>query len=272
MAASPLFAAGDHRYLVCDRCGSGRLEPIPTLDPASLYDTDYFIGGNVPGGYADYGVDEVLHRRNAQDRLSRLAAAGATPPGRLIEVGSGYGYFLAEARVAGWEVSGSDISLHAREQAAASGLDLAAELADLTGPADGLAMFQVLEHMLDPWSALEHGVALLRSGGRLIIETWDRSHWMARRLGRRWQQVSPPAVVYLFSSVGLEVMARRLGLVDVLVRPSSKVVSLGAVAGHLAVDRPRLQRLLGSFAGSWVGTRPIRYGFGDLVTLTARKP
>lgn len=271
-AASPLFSARGYRYVVCDRCGSGRLDPIPELDPRSLYGADYFLGGTVPGGYADYGLDEDLHRRNARDRLSRLSTVGAAPPGRLLEVGSGYGYFLAEARAAGWEVAGTDVSPHARERSASLGVELVEGLDDLSGPADVLALFQVVEHMLDPWTSLEHGVALVRPGGCIIIETWDRSHWLVRRLGRRWQQVSPPAVVYLFSVEGLEAMAERLGLVDVAVRPTPKYVSIGAVAGHLAADRPRLRPLLGSLAGSRVGTRPVKYRFGDLVTLTARKP
>ena len=272
VAASPLFQSGDYRYVSCDRCESARLDPLPSLDPASLYGPRYFHGGTVAGGYADYAADEDLHRRNARDRLARLAAVGATAPGRLIEVGSGYGYFLSEAEAAGWDVTGTDVSAHAREQAAGLGLRLASDPSKLNGPADVLAMFQVLEHMLDPWSTFELGLALVRAGGRVIVETWDRSHWVARRFGRRWQQVSPPAVVYMFTSAGLLLMARRAGLVDVVIRPSPKYVSIGAAAGHVTVDRPRLRPAFDRIAGSRIGRRPIRYGFGDLVTMTARRP
>lgn len=112
--AGPLFDRGDHRYVACATCGSGRLYPLPVLDPADLYSAGYFVGGTVAGGYSDYAVDEPLHRRNAVDRLGRITGAGSRPPGRIIEIGAGYAYFLDEARRSGWEVAGTDVSAHAR--------------------------------------------------------------------------------------------------------------------------------------------------------------
>lgn len=268
----PLFAAGEHRYVACSTCGSGRLAPIPSLDPAELYGADYFTGGTVPGGYADYGIDEALHRRNATDRLARIARAGFRSPGRVIEVGSGYGFFLAEARKQGWEIAGSDVSAHARSRAARLDIELVANTADLTGPADVLAAFQVLEHLADPFAVVMHGVELLRSGGLLIVESWNRNHRMARALGRRWQQVSPPSVIHLFTSDGMGRLAKRAGLADVAIRPTSKYVSLGAVAGQLTSGRSRWRGPIDRARASRLGVRPIKYGFGDLVTLTARKP
>lgn len=142
----------------------------------------------------------------------------------------------------------------------------------MPGPADVLAAFQVLEHMVDPFDALAGGVELIRSGGMVIAETWDRGHWMASTLGRRWQQVSPPSVIHLFTADGLRKMASRLGLVDVRIRPTTKYVSLGAVAGQIATDRPRFKPTRDRARRSALGARPIKYRFGDLVTLTARKP
>ena len=237
-----------------------------------MYGADYFVGGTIPGGYADYGVDEALHRRNATDRLARVAAAGFHPPGRVVEVGSGYGFFLAEARQRGWEVGGSDVSAHARRQAAQLDIHLTSTAAELTGHADVLAAFQVIEHMSDPCTELIPGLELLRSGGLLIIETWDRNHWLARTLGRRWQQVSPPSVIHLFTSEGIGLMARRAGLVEVEVQPTPKYVSLGAVAGQVATGRPRWKAPIDQLRRSRLGAKPMRYRFGDLVTLTARKP
>jgi len=241
------------------------------MDPLNLYSVDYFVGGTVAGGYVDYGVDEPLHRRNAVDRLRRVADAGLEPPGRLVEIGAGYAFFLDEARRLGWEIAGTDISSYARARAAQLHIDLAAELVEVPGPADVLAAFQVLEHIVDPFAALASGVELVRRGGLVIVETWDRGHWMARALGRRWQQVSPPAVIHLFTAAGVEHLAARVGLVDVVIRATPKYVSLGAVAGQVATDRPRLKPPLERLRSSKLGRRSIKYGFGDLVTLTAHK-
>jgi SAM-dependent methyltransferase len=270
-STSPLFTTGNHTFLSCTGCDSARLDPLPVLDPAEQYNVDYFVGGTVAGGYADYGVDESLHRHNAADRLKRIAAAGLSPPGTIAEIGSGYGYFLDEARRRGWEVTGTDVSAHARSRAAEIGIELTEDLAAASGPTDVVAAFQVLEHMIDPFPTLARAAAMVRPGGLVIIETWDRSHWLARRLGRRWQQVSPPSVVHLFTADGLRQMATRLRLVDVRVHQTSKYVSLGAVAGQLATGRPALRRPVERVRSSRLGNRAIKYGFGDLVTLTARR-
>lgn len=60
------------------------------------------------GGYVDYVGDEHVHRRNARRHLGRLR--GLHPPGTLREVGSAAGFLLDEARHAGWEVRGIEVS------------------------------------------------------------------------------------------------------------------------------------------------------------------
>ena len=270
-AIEDLFTKDSYTYVACRDCGSGRLDPIPT-DTDRLYGGDYFEGGTVTGGYANYAADEQLHRRNASARLGIIHGTGGDPPGRILELGSGYGYFLDEAQRAGWTASGVDVSEHARRQAADLGVEVAPELASGDADEDVFAAFQVLEHMPDPYGALVTAVQRLAPGGLVVIETWDRSHWAARLFGRSWQQISPPAVIHLFTEGGLRTMAARLGLTDISVHPTPKLVSVGAVAGQLAMRYRGAEKVLHRAQASRLGTRAVRYGFGDLVTLTARKP
>lgn len=268
----PLFDIDDFHYVSCQDCGSGRLYPLPGPEVVGLYDRDYFEGGTVTGGYSGYGADEPLHRRNAHARLDIIRAAGKEPPGRIVELGSGYGFFLAEARAAGWDVTGADISSHARQASAALGVGITEGLAAVAATADVFAAFQVFEHMPDPFKAFQEGVSLLEPGGMVVVETWDRSHRLARIFGKRWQQASPPAVIHLFTGAGLRTMAARAGLENIAIQPSAKTVSVAAVSGQLATQHPRLERPLARIRDSRVGRRPLTYRLGDLVTLTARKP
>lgn len=268
----PLLEKDGFHYVACIDCGSARIEPIPALDLADFYGRSYFEGGSVAGGYAAYGIDEPVHRRNAAARLEIVHQAGFEPPGRILELGSGYGYFLDEARKQGWTVSGVDISPHARRVAAGLGLDVVPETLDGDSDVDILAAFQVLEHMQNPRKALAAALDRLAAGGLVMIETWDRSHWAARVFRSRWQQISPPAVMHLFTEAGLRTLAAGLGLAAINVKPTPKLVSLGAVAGQLAIDYPAAQRAFSWVRESAAGQRAARYGFGDLVTLTARKP
>ena len=76
-------------------------------------------------------------------------------------------------------------------------------------------MNQVLEHLVDPLGALRAVHRSLRPEGHLRIETWDRSSLVARLLGARWQQVTPPSVLWLFRGDDLAAVLGAAGFADV---------------------------------------------------------
>lgn len=269
---SPL-PAGDWTYVLCPRCASAWLDPLPRLAPAELYGEGYFTGG-VDGGYGDYQADAELHRRNARERLARLQArVGGGGSGRsLLDVGCAHGYLLDEAAAAGWEVTGVEVSEHARRAAQARGHHVVASLDELPHHPthDAVCFFQVLEHLPDPGHALSGAASRLHHGGVLVVETWDRTSRTARLFRGGWQQINPPTVVHLFSKVGLRRLLLRDAFTSVEVHRTSKHVSVGLATSVVAhrlgplegpvrriVDRP-------SIAG-----RAVRYPLDDLITATA---
>ncbi|MEM7356000.1 MAG: class I SAM-dependent methyltransferase, partial [Acidobacteriota bacterium] len=222
-----------------------------------------------------YARDEALHRRNARDRLGRIAPH-RDRPGSLIDVGCAAGFFLDEAHRAGWRVTGIDVSSWARRVAQERfDLPVVTDLASLPvdpTPVDLVTFFQSLEHMADPRAAVEQAAGRLAVDGLVVIETWDRSSWLARRSGRSWQQVTPPSVLYLFSRKSLHRLLTDVGLEPVSMAATSKRVSVGLVAGILEYKRPALfgplRRLLVKLAADRLS---LRYRLGDLVTVVARK-
>src|SRR5215204_6392711 len=86
------------------------------VDP-DLYGDRYFEA--YAGG--DYLAHESSRRRESRLRLALLARV-APPPARLVEVGAAAGFFLDEARSAGYEAVGIEpnaaMATHAREQLA----------------------------------------------------------------------------------------------------------------------------------------------------------
>lgn len=269
---TPLFIKNGYRYVACSSCGCASLDPLPP-DLASLYGQDYFRDSN-SGGYLDYEGDEPLHRDNARRRLEQIRRLRPGAPGALLDVGCAVGFFLEHAQRSGWSVAGVDVSAWARERMRERfGIPAQPTLfAEPSSSFDVITMFQVLEHMPDPGTALAQAHRCLRPNGTLVIETWDRSSPVARLFGKHWQQVTPPSVVHLFTRKSLHALLERCGFKVTGWHRTRKSVSVGFIGNLLAQKHPRL---LGPVApilqSAWLNKRALLYGLGDLVTLSATK-
>ena len=274
-----------HGYRLCTGCGLGRIDPWPAPGQAESYDEGYFVDGGGRAGYAGYEADELWHRRTARVRLDRVDAAllrtapdARQPPGGpaqqppagrgvLVDVGGAVGYLADEARLRGWRTATVEVSAWAAGRAAARGLRVVSglsELTDLTGAVDVVTFFQSLEHLPDPEQALRAASGLLRPGGLVVVETWDVTSRTARWAGSRWQQLSPPSVLWLFSPDGLGTMAARAGLRPWSWQATGKVVSAATVHAQLPWASGRLRPSLAAIG--------IPYRLDDLVTCVAQKP
>lgn len=251
------------------------LDPLPSESWAEdFYDRPYFEGGG-RGGYRDYLAEERQHMANATARVALAKRFGAAAPGLWLDVGCAAGYTLAEARSAGFDVRGIDLSPWARAVAHERfQLDLYPSLVEAMrehqGQASVLTMFQVLEHLPDPLAALEQARACLQPGGLLLIETWDRASLAARLFGKRWQQITPPSVAWLFDrrSLGYALAQAGFGLRTIV--PAAKAVSIGWVCGLLAEKAPKpLAPVFSRVADSRLGKLKVNYRLGDLVTVVA---
>jgi len=273
---SPL-PAGDWTYLVCSRCASAWLDPLPAADPLDLYGQGYFRSDAdevTPGGYDDYAADEDLHRANAQERLARIQEAlGRGGAGNhLLDVGCAHGFLLDEAKAADWHTTGVEVSPGARAAAEAKGHQVAPSLAEVAGgPFDAVGFFQVLEHLTDPAHALQQAHELLDPDGVLVVETWDRTSRTARVFRGAWQQINPPTVLHLFSKAGLRRLLLRTAYQHPAIERTTKQVSLGlatsVIAHRLGPLEPTARRLLDRPS---IARRAVRYPLDDLITATAR--
>jgi SAM-dependent methyltransferase len=93
---------------------------------------------------------------------------------RVLEVGCGRGYFLAELIKKDCTVVGLEMNPNAVDFAREQGLDVRAELIqnhikNRPGLYDYVCSFQVLEHITDVGNFLKDCIAALKPGGKLII-------------------------------------------------------------------------------------------------------
>jgi 2-polyprenyl-3-methyl-5-hydroxy-6-metoxy-1,4-benzoquinol methylase len=112
------------------------------------------------------------------------------PGPRLLEVGSGMGFLLHEARRRGFTAQGLEVNRWEVDLTRAQGLDVrAGTLEDAQvppGSVDVVCMSHVLEHVHDLHSLLSAAHQAIRPGGILAVSQPHYDALVPRVLGHRW--------------------------------------------------------------------------------------
>jgi SAM-dependent methyltransferase len=269
IAQAILYEVDGYPIVRCENCALvfvGR--PTTAEELAAIYDSGYWEDPDGEG-YGGYAAAEERKRHHFSGLLVELETL--RPVGELLEVGSAYGFFLDEARRRGWRVRGIEPSPHAARHAREElELDIAPEpLSQLPvepESMDGIAMWDVIEHLPDPRATVEAAHAWLRPGGVLALSTGDVSSLTARLHGRNWSLLTPPWHQYYFSRRTMSRLLEDVGF---------DVVRVGG-DGNLAVDagssRPRVPRALAAILQSRpVSTLARKAGAGAIMFVFARK-
>ncbi len=105
--------------------------------------------------------------------------------GRLLDVGTGDGRFLATARSAGYEVAGTEVSEAGASYARERGFDVyLGQITELDLPSESFdlaTIWHVLEHVPDPGAVLRKVHSLLRPGGILVVAVPNEENFFIRR-------------------------------------------------------------------------------------------
>jgi 2-polyprenyl-3-methyl-5-hydroxy-6-metoxy-1,4-benzoquinol methylase len=197
--------------LKCGDCGFVTARLTEPVNAQQLYVGNYFTGAE----YLDYHADEAVLKRNFRRRLRRLLRWRVG--GRLLEIGSAYGFFLELAKrhfdVIGFEIN-REAACHGRD---VCGVDictddfLGVDLARIGGPVDVTVMFDVIEHLERPDRFLARIAAVSNPQALLYITTGDIGSWLARWRGRKWRMIHPPTHLHYFDRRTLPQLLARYG-------------------------------------------------------------
>ena len=161
----------------CGRCGLIYTNPIPT---ASW--NEKFLDSNPwweRRGWMDAQWQERHELPKFSDGLAILQKL--TPSGRLIDIGTGPGFFVRLARAAGYDACGFDVL--AQDSGSNDTPILTGSIADLPSASfDALTLWCVVAHEPDFMDLLRNCHRILRTGGVALIETPNMTLW--RRLVR----------------------------------------------------------------------------------------
>ena len=217
-------------------------------------------------------LDEETGRRLTADRLLDMVGT-YNPTGRLLDVGCGHGLLLDQARKRGYETLGLELSAanaaHARETL---GLDVRqVGLEDFTDEQgfDIVVLADVIEHLADPVSAIEHCKRLVAPGGVLCIVTPDPSARIARMAGGRWWGFVA-AHTFLLPRLTLAELLSATGLIISENRDLVRDFALSYWISGLA-DRSKAFAFLRPIAKSPIGRKMVSLPLGDEVVILAHK-
>lgn len=257
--------------LRCRSCGfvTARLDGPP--DTRHLYGDGYFRGEE----YLDYRSDEAFFKKSFRPRLREVLRR--TPGGRLLEIGSAYGFFLDLARehfdVIGYEVN-EEAARYARETFGVdvrTGDFLASSAEEMGAPVDVTVMWDVIEHLTRPDRFIEQIGRVSRSGAMLHLTTGDIGSPLARWRGRKWRMIHPPTHLHYFSRSTLRRLLSNHGFRVVEIHTVGVARSVRQVLYSILVLRMNRRRLY----DSWSRRIPATWGFTlntyDIIWAIARK-
>ncbi len=212
-----LFRKRGYPILECKKCGHRFIEiPDEKNHLSNVYSDDYFFSGK--DGYPNYFNEKnLLYKRGI--RYARLIGR-YTNPGKALDVGSAAGFILKGFEKSGWNCYG----IEPNETMAAYGrnklsLDIktgSIENFKTDERFDLVNMIQVIGHVYDLDKALQNVTRLLKEDGLVFVESWNMKSIVARIMGKRWPEYSPPSVVHWYSDKTLTALFNyyRFELVD----------------------------------------------------------
>jgi SAM-dependent methyltransferase len=208
----------------------------------TAYRKGTYFSGVGKAGYEDYLSQEKSLRTTFRRFLGCLEKRGMTG-GRMLEVGAGYGFFLAEARnffsgLFGTEFS-EEAGLHARRisgaQICGGGVSsLPASWQDF----DVAVSINVIEHVYDPLGFVSAVRSRLKEGGRVILATPDVGSFWYLLMKKSWPSFKVPEHVAYYSRRTLASLLEKTGFRDIRPVPFAHAFPLGLIGSKLGISLP----------------------------------
>jgi SAM-dependent methyltransferase len=239
------------------------------------YADDYFTGGGA--GYENYGSEgPMLITRGA--KYGKILAKH-TAPGRVLDVGAAAGFLAEGMGQSGWSSVGVEPNETMAAAARGRNVDVRTgsaedllpglETKDPANAFDAVSMIQVIAHLGDPLEVIGTAAKLLRPGGLLLIETWDRASISAKVFGKKWHEYSPPSVVHWFTRAELDAVVARQGFTKIDTGRYPKMIT-AAHGRQLVEHRMGTDHLLSKAARLIPSALKVPYPGDDLFWTTYR--
>jgi 2-polyprenyl-3-methyl-5-hydroxy-6-metoxy-1,4-benzoquinol methylase len=213
---NPLLSTRDGFTIVgCPRCGTARLDPIPSLaEIRAFYPPDYY-GATTAKFIAP--IEHILRYFSARTiaRASKNLDSGS----RLLDIGCGRGVFLCELLDRGFEVHGTELSNFVDQPISnRCTIHVTDSLSSLEFPThsfDMVILWHVLEHLPNPQETISEISRILSPGGRLAVAVPNYGSLQSRVTGRYWFHLDLPRHIFHFTQEGLRTLLTKNGFITI---------------------------------------------------------
>jgi 2-polyprenyl-3-methyl-5-hydroxy-6-metoxy-1,4-benzoquinol methylase len=208
----------------CKACGLMYANPrIKEVDNVSIEKENVLIESYAPESVLSAIVNQESQRLEKEvlqvkdyEKTRAFLHKHYPEKGKLIEVGSGFGYLLNFFKQDGWNVVGVEPNVglckYAESELGIETIPTILEKAELEDrSADAVLMMHVIEHVSDPYSTLKEVYRILKPGGIFVMETPRYDTLMFKLLGKRERSLSCNGHIYFFTTSTLEKLATKAG-------------------------------------------------------------
>lgn len=213
------YATGEMFHLCrCAECGFLFTQDFPAeTEIGRYYETpDYISHSDTKKGIVNRAYHHVRHYM--LKRKARLIMNEAhRKEGRLLDIGTGTGYFPATMKALGWQVEALEKNALARNFAQTHfGLEIKPEtaLVDYAPQSfDVITLWHVmehLEHLNETWETLH---SLLTDKGILIVAVPNCSSYDARKYGAYWAAYDVPRHLWHFTPDTMQKLGAKHGFI-----------------------------------------------------------
>lgn len=219
MTCTDFYASGEQFELYsCEDCGFVFTQEAPAeAEIGKYYETpDYISHTDTRKG----AVNTIYHyvRSYMLSRKARLVAKEAhRKTGRLLDIGTGTGYFSDTMVRRGWKVEAVEKSSQTREFAKRHfNLDVKPESALQAFAPDSfevITLWHVMEHLENLNGVWQRLYELLAKKGVLIVAVPNSSSYDAKRYGEYWAAYDVPRHLWHFTPHTMQRLASRQGFI-----------------------------------------------------------
>lgn len=234
----------------CELCRFTHIIPIPGEDELlNAYQHEYY-SSEKPLYIEHYREDLDWWNTVYARRYHNFEQYLSEDRRRLLDIGSGPGYFLLNGKQRGWQVKGIEPALKAVAYSRGLGLDVEEGFfTELTAPAlgvfDAVNMGEVLEHIGDPASFLTLVAQCLADNGMICIivpNDFNLFQVVLRdHLGFMPWWIAPPHHINYFSFDSLSLLVRRCGF-EVVHKESTFPIDMFLLMGDNYIGDDELGR------------------------------